>query len=83
MASKNSTGKILNKISKVKHYAGCLEYILNKNWWQIKTIFKVYIDRTVLLVLRNNKQTISDYTSPVFPLSPPFNDDYSLYFIHT
>jgi hypothetical protein len=37
MASKNSPGKVLNKMSKLKHYAEWLEsFFLKKNWWQIK-----------------------------------------------
>jgi hypothetical protein len=30
MASKNSTRKVLDKMSKLKHYAECLEWFLNK-----------------------------------------------------
>jgi hypothetical protein len=34
MASKDSKRKDLNKMSKLKHNAECLEFFFKEHWWQ-------------------------------------------------
>jgi hypothetical protein len=59
-------------MSKLKHYGECLEsFFLNRKL----VANKMYIDKIVWLVVQNNKRKISEYTSLIFPLPPPFNDD--------